>query len=434
MSFSATSAQSRLTFHNFSGGGRFNASVDEFIISTSPIPADGQIATATPLPATATVPTLTASPLPTTNTPLPATATATSAPATPPPASTTPVVGSGAELIGNPGFELDADGNAAPDGWSNNANFRRSNLLVRTGSFAGRHSSTANVNYTVAHIIPNITAGQNYDIAGWLNIPATSDTFSINLRVRWRNGSNSVLRTDTIRILNATTNGWIQATGRYTAPAGTTNAQLQMVVGSLNASIVVDDFSLRAAGGTPSPTATPIASSTPTAIPPTATIAPPTAVVPTPTSGVLLNLLNNGGFENGSAGGWANNGDFSIVNSAAYHGDFGVRMSGGGRLEQVISTVAGQTYYVSAQIRIDDILNTPAWGGLRVTATDFQSWGVLGTSLTLTGTQEPLGTWVRVDFSFVATTGSSRISFENFSPGQFNASADEFVVSTNPIP
>jgi hypothetical protein len=149
---------------------------------------------------------------------------------------------------------------------------------------------------------------------------------------------------------------------------------------------------------------------------------------------VLLNLLNNGGFENGSAGGWANNGDFSIVSSAAYRGDFGVRMSGGGRLEQVISTVAGQTYYVSAQIRIDNVLSAPTWGGLRVTATDFQSWGLLGSSPTLTSAQAAPGTWVRVDFSFVAATTSSRISFENFSSGQFSASADEFVVSTDPVP
>jgi hypothetical protein len=293
MSFSATSTQSRLTFHNFSGGGRFNASVDEFIISTSPIPADGQGATATPLPTTLPTtlpPTLTA--IPATATPQPTTGTlptATIAVGTPPPASVTPSVVPVADLIANPGFELDVDGNAAPDGWSNNTNFRRSNLLVRTGSFAGRHSSTANANYTVAQVIPNLTAGQSYDIAGWLNIPATSDTFSINLRLRWRNGSNSVLRTDTIRTLNASTNGWIQAIGRYTAPAGTTNAQLQMVISSLNASIVVDDFGLRAVSTAPTPTATPLVTNTPTPIiaPPTPTIAPPTPTIAPPTAVVL---------------------------------------------------------------------------------------------------------------------------------------------------
>ncbi|HBY64524.1 MAG TPA: hypothetical protein DEH78_32290, partial [Solibacterales bacterium] len=41
LTFSATSAQSRFSYENFSGGGQYEASADDFIVSEQPIPADG---------------------------------------------------------------------------------------------------------------------------------------------------------------------------------------------------------------------------------------------------------------------------------------------------------------------------------------------------------------------------------------------------------
>jgi hypothetical protein len=53
------------------------------------------------------------------------------------------------------------------------------------------------------------------------------------------------LSTSTIKTYTAATSGWNQATGSLTAPAGTTNAQVQIAVTSLNRTIYVDEFMLK---------------------------------------------------------------------------------------------------------------------------------------------------------------------------------------------
>jgi fibronectin type 3 domain-containing protein len=145
----------------------------------------------------------------------------------------------------NPGFELDANNDTRPDSWSSNANFTRSNALARSGTYSGRHLATNNAGYTITQVVTGLTVGTTYTPVGWVNIPSTTDAFTLTLRVRWRNASNTVLRTDTIKAYTASTSGWDKATTNLVAPTGTTNAQVQMVLSSLNATIYVDDFALR---------------------------------------------------------------------------------------------------------------------------------------------------------------------------------------------
>lgn len=53
----------------------------------------------------------------------------------------------------------------------------------------------------------------------------------------------------------------------------------------------------------------------------------------------------------------------------------------------------------------------------------------------MTAATSPPGTWKRIDLSFVATTDRSRITFESFTgTGRWEASADDFAVSEQPIP
>lgn len=150
-----------------------------------------------------------------------------------------------ANRILNPGFELDANNDTFPDNWSSNARFTRNNILARSGAYGGRHFATNNAGYTISQAVSSLTAGTTYTFAGWVNIPTTGDKFTFTLRIQWRNASNTVLRTDTIRSYTASTNGWNKAAASLVAPTRTANAQVQMVVSSLNATIYVDDFALR---------------------------------------------------------------------------------------------------------------------------------------------------------------------------------------------
>jgi hypothetical protein len=142
--------------------------------------------------------------------------------------------------IVNPSFEA---GTSRPDGWTSSSNVARSDVGVRSGSFSMRHRAGNNATYTITQNVPGLAAGATYALTGWVNVPTTNDAFSFQLQVRWRNGSTN-LRTDTVGTVSTSTD-WTRLTSNLVAPAGTTNADVLMVVSSLKATIYVDDLALR---------------------------------------------------------------------------------------------------------------------------------------------------------------------------------------------
>ncbi len=156
----------------------------------------------------------------------------------------TPTPGSPpANLLVDPGFELDANGDGLPDSWTAWADFTRSGAVVHGGSFAGRFQTSIDTDGKTDQRVDNLTAGATYHLSGWVNIPATADAFTFRLQVRWIDSANNTITTDTIKTYTATTSGWDQATGSLVAPAGTVKAEVKMAVLSLNATIYVDDLS-----------------------------------------------------------------------------------------------------------------------------------------------------------------------------------------------
>ncbi len=120
----------------------------------------------------------------------------------------------------------------------------RSGALVHGGAFAARHLAADNASYVVSQKVGGVSAGGTNSFGGWVNIPSTTDAFSLKLQVRWLNSANATIATKTVRIYTAPTGGWVHAAGSLVAPAGSASAQVRMVVGSLNAASYVDDFSL----------------------------------------------------------------------------------------------------------------------------------------------------------------------------------------------
>ena len=94
--------------------------------------------------------------------------------------------------------------------------------------------------YTISQTVNSLTAGTTYRFS--VNIPPTSDSFVFNLQMRWRNMSNLTISTSTIKTYTPSTTGWNQAAASLVAPSGTTNAQVEMVISSLNAAVYVDDL------------------------------------------------------------------------------------------------------------------------------------------------------------------------------------------------
>lgn len=150
-----------------------------------------------------------------------------------------------ANLILNPGFELDSNEDVHPDSWTSNIFFTRSNQQARSGSYSGKHYSTGNATYTLSQSVANLTPGTTYTFVWWTNIPSTTDRFMLRYQVRWFDASNHLISSDTVMTYTATTVGWVKATDDLVAPAGTTRVEVLMLVNSLKATIYVDDFSMR---------------------------------------------------------------------------------------------------------------------------------------------------------------------------------------------
>ena len=149
----------------------------------------------------------------------------------------------GANLLANTGFESDANGDGRPDSWTSQSRFTRSSALKLAGSYSGRHFATDNVSYTVEQIVDGISAGKSYRYAGNVNIPATGDTFTLNLQMRWLDSSGTMIgTTKTIKSYTAGTGGWTLAEGSLVAPSGATAASIRMSITSLNATIYADEW------------------------------------------------------------------------------------------------------------------------------------------------------------------------------------------------
>jgi hypothetical protein len=146
----------------------------------------------------------------------------------------------------NPGFELDANSDGRPDGWTSNARFTRNGAIKYAGSFSGRHQATDNSGHTIQQNVGGLNGGVSYNFSGRVRIPATSDVFTYRLQVVWRNSSNAIITSRTVKTYSAATGStWDQASASLVAPAGTTKAQVRLVASNLKATIYVDDLSFR---------------------------------------------------------------------------------------------------------------------------------------------------------------------------------------------
>jgi hypothetical protein len=140
-----------------------------------------------------------------------------------------------------------------------------------------------------------------------------------------------------------------------------------------------------------------------------------------------MNLIVNSGFEAGALNEWSLDKGIVAVNSqSANTGSYGIKIYGKGSIEQTFSTIKGKTYYVSARMRIDKQIKKLSWGGLIMRIQNVNG-GLVARSPIIRLKNSPVGSWTEVRFSFRAKSDTSLLNFRN--NGQFEASADDFIVS-----
>ncbi|HEY0738989.1 MAG TPA: SdiA-regulated domain-containing protein [Herpetosiphonaceae bacterium] len=146
-------------------------------------------------------------------------------------------------LLANASFEDDVTNDGKPDRWGTNRKFTRSTALPSAaGSYVGQFLTTDNSGANTSQTVV-ASAGTTYTFACSVNIPPQNDTtaFSVKFQARWRNVNNNTISTWTLATLTAHTDStWQRLTGSKVAPSGTTNAQIRIIVSSLNGAVYVD--------------------------------------------------------------------------------------------------------------------------------------------------------------------------------------------------
>ena len=157
------------------------------------------------------------------------------------PASPTGPLGN---LLANPGFELDANGDTRPDRWTSNPSVTLSEDEAHTGTLSMIHEAELDSTYAVAQRVTSVQPGQPYALQAYIKAPPIDDAtgFSLAVQVQWRDAANRVVGTaGPPAVRGATPSGWKKVTAVRAAPLNATAAVVRIVASSVRGPVYIDD-------------------------------------------------------------------------------------------------------------------------------------------------------------------------------------------------
>ncbi len=212
--------------------------------------------------------------------------TQTSAPTSTPTATPVPtkssVTASGTELLANGGFESGLANWFVPSWFAGTASTAGS--PVHGGSNDLRFQGNVAGPYTYQEVAAS--PGQQLAFTGWVNVPQLNGDMSMAVELVPRHQNNGDLAAIPIATITRATNGWVQLSASPVMPDRTVAVRVRVRFPRLNGTAYLDDFSLKAVGSSPPPTATPAPTqppSTPSATATAVPTVPPPTVTPSPT-------------------------------------------------------------------------------------------------------------------------------------------------------
>jgi DNA-binding beta-propeller fold protein YncE len=146
-------------------------------------------------------------------------------------------------LVANPGFEVDEDGDGGIDLWDGAPGASLATDRARSGSVSLRIEAPA-TGVVVDQRLPSMDGGRNYTFAMWVDVPPTRSPISLKVRIRWRNAARANLGTQKITAVEGSTAGWDKVVTSFRAPAGVTNAILTFALEGEGTVVYLDDILL----------------------------------------------------------------------------------------------------------------------------------------------------------------------------------------------
>ncbi len=147
-------------------------------------------------------------------------------------------------LLKNPSFDMDTNGDWRPDNWTLNSRFRRAQAMGPHGviSYVGLFYLPTKGNLTIQQQVTGFGGTLPTNLAGYVKIPTASAGSIFALKVDWMRANKSVIRTDTIKNWTATTSGWVLVNKSLNAPTDATQARVKLVAWNLSGKVLVDEF------------------------------------------------------------------------------------------------------------------------------------------------------------------------------------------------
>ncbi len=148
------------------------------------------------------------------------------------------------ELLLNPGFEQADVNNHALDWVCGHAHqCSVDSSAARSGASALKVSGSQGSWFALEQSVAG-SAGHTYQFEGYVDIPTIGGT-EVRFRIRFLDALGAVIATHTPAIYTASTSGYEQVSGSYTAPMNTASVQVYVYFVSLNTTLYLDDFSLK---------------------------------------------------------------------------------------------------------------------------------------------------------------------------------------------
>jgi len=150
-------------------------------------------------------------------------------------------------LLPNPGFEDVVDGK--PANWTCEQNWYCASDLVekRSGDASLKIEGDTGAWFGIASAAGSAIAGNTYELDGYVNISYNFGAF-LKVRMQFLNAVGSILDDRTVHVYSGTTNGFENVYGAFIAPAHTAKVRVYAYIEGLNATIRLDDFSIRGYG------------------------------------------------------------------------------------------------------------------------------------------------------------------------------------------
>ena len=145
-------------------------------------------------------------------------------------------------LLGNPGFEVDADRDSRPDRWATSRPGRLTREPTRGGE-AALELPVDGSTYSVAQTFALLSTDRSYSIAGWVHVAGLRGSPRLAVRVRWLNAAGGTIVTAKVAEYTTDPGDWDRFVARVEAPPGAVTARLVLAVGGGSGGrFVVDDL------------------------------------------------------------------------------------------------------------------------------------------------------------------------------------------------